>query len=98
MTNSVAGDPWILDTAATIETQGTIIVVDQMIWYPNAANNDLSITDGADNVKWPVRATAGAPNNESFGAERFQGPEEFDGFKVATIDGGTLYVYARKEI
>jgi hypothetical protein len=98
MTNSVAGDPWILDTAATIETQGTILVVDKMIWYPNATNDDLIVHDGAANVKWVVRATAGAPNNESFGAEKFEGPEDFDGFIVATIDGGTLYVYARKEI
>ena len=96
MSNSTDGNPWILDTAATIVASGTRVVVNKMLWYPKAADDDLIIKDGAANVKWVVRATAGAPNKESFGAEQFNGPEEFDGFELDTIegdDGGTLYVY-----
>ncbi len=101
MSNSVDGNPWILDTAATILAAGTVVVVDQMLWYPAAADDDLIVHDGAANVKWKVRAMSGAPNDESFGAERFKGPEEFDGFILNTIEGdsgGTLYVYMRKEV
>ena len=96
MSNSTAGNPWILDTAATITAAGTKVIVNKMLWFPAAADDDLIVHDGNANIKWKVRATAGAPNHESFGAERFDGPEEFDGFILNTIEGdagGTLYVY-----
>jgi hypothetical protein len=95
MGNDATVYPWVLDTAATLLAAGTRIRVHKMIWYPNATDNDLIIKDGNGDVKWAVRATAGAPNKESFGAETFtrEGGEPFDGFELDTIDGGTLYVH-----
>ena len=93
MGNSTVGNPWVLDTAATILAAGNPVVVEKMIWYPNAADDDLIVKDGNGNVKWVVRAAAGAPNKESYGAEVCAAcPFDSDGFDLDTIDGGTLYV------
>ncbi len=93
--NDITIHPWSLDTAETLLAAGTRIRVKKMIWYPNATDNDLVVHDGNANIKWEVRATAGAPNKESFGVETFEveGGELFDGFILATIDAGLLYVY-----
>ena len=96
MGNTTTQSPWILDTASTttyILAAGNRIQVNKMIWYPNAANNDIIIKDGNGNEKWNVRATADSANKESYGAEHFTGPEEFDGFQLHTLDGGSVYVY-----
>jgi len=100
MSNSTVANPWILDTAATILAAGNPIIVEKMIWYPAAANDDLIVKDGNGNVVWTVRAMTGATSNEIYGAVNFTGPLEMDGFELDTIEGdagGTLYVYIRRD-
>ena len=96
MSNDATVYPWVLDTAESVLAAGIRIRVKKMAWHPNATDNDLIVHDGNGNIKWVVRATAGAPNNESYGIERFDGGPEgelFDGFDIDTMDAGTLYVY-----
>lgn len=94
MANSTAGKVWVLDTAATIWTGP--VYISRMDWHPNAADNDLVVNDSLAHPIWgPVRAIATAANHETSGIETWENPapnHPIDGFVLATIDGGTLYV------
>lgn len=93
MSNVYTGNPWILDTAAVITTNPTM--VEKMIYVPNAADNDLQVEDNAGKVVWRTRAIAASANYESVGQETFDGPIMMNGFELAVIDAGVLYVYLR---
>jgi len=97
MSNAFTGNLWVLDTAQSAAVFDDGIHIDYIKWYPNAVDNDLLIEDGAgaDIVKCRAKVPAGA-NNEEIGAITF--PEargHYVGFKLTTIDGGTLYVKLR---
>jgi hypothetical protein len=98
MANVITGNPWILDTAGVITTNPTSIA--KIRYYPNAADNDLSIGHGDGTVVWVTRAIATASSNESTGQEEivFDPPLAFSGFKVNTIDAGTVYVYVNSAL
>ena len=95
MANLVNRSTCDVDTAETLITSGFPCWIRKLTWHPNAADNDLLIedADGKEEI-WRVRATAGAPNNESYGIEtkEFSPPARFDGLKITIIDAGTLYV------
>lgn len=97
MSNTFTGNEWAIDTAqsAAIFTDG--VYIDSMKWYPNAADNDLLIQDaaGATIVKSRAKVPAGATNDEIGAIEFPETRGRHIGFKVATIDGGTLYVKIR---
>lgn len=95
MANDTTNNPWILDTAATITTNLVRLDEQGMVYVPNAADNDLIVKDNSGKVVWQIRAIAGSPNNESVGMETFPGPKLLNGFKLDTIDGGSLRVYLR---
>ena len=91
MANNTAGNPWVLDTAASIKTTPVRILF--MEWIPNAAANDLTIIDVSGNTIWDRDALAGGTP----GIEAFVPPEMYtaNGFNLSVIDGGTLYVYIK---
>ena len=93
MANVATGNPWILDTAATLSTNN--ILVDKMVFIPNAADNDLIVKDNAGKVIWQIRAITASNNYQSSGMETFDGPFLCNGFVLDTIDAGTLKVYLR---
>jgi hypothetical protein len=93
MANNVANNPWILDTAGVITTNPTS--VSRIRWYPNAADDDLSVGHGDGSVVWATRAATGAASNESVGQEEivFQPPMAFAGVKLNTLDAGTVHLF-----
>ena len=99
MANVATGNPWILDTAATIKTKGNIVKVKKMVFYASAANDDVDVTDAAGNSVWKCRAASAGTNFEDYaGVEVDWGgdPLVMNGFIVATIDGSgssELWVY-----
>ena len=94
MANDATGNPWILDSAAVITTN--MVNVQGMEYHPNAVDNDLIVKDCAGTIKWQTRAIAPSNAHQSSGKETWEfGPTIFNGFDLATIDGGTLYVHIR---
>ena len=91
MANVYGGHQWILDTAHSAAIVGRIKLV-KMEWVPAAAGDDLAVVDGASKAIWTVTnaLTGGRAGVESID---FGGGRWFDGFKLSTIGGGTLYVY-----
>ncbi len=88
MANDLTANPYIIDTAATI-TEG-LIHINRITWKePGTEGDDLTLTDGADNVIEDVNAL-----NVGTGAEMDKELNQmFTGLKVSVIDAGTLYVY-----
>ena len=91
MANNTKGNPWVLDTAAVIKTTPTTIL--GMEWFPNAADDDLTILDVGGNTIWDRDALTGG----TAGSEKFTPAGKFkaNGFNLSVIDGGTLYVYLK---
>jgi hypothetical protein len=93
MANNLTKNPWILDTAGVVTANPTSVA--KIRWYPNAANDDLSIGHADGSVVWITRAIAAASANESVGQEEivFQPPMSFSGMAINVLDAGKVYVY-----
>jgi hypothetical protein len=91
MANSTNGNPWTLDGAATITTEN--VFVKYMIYTPTTDGDDLLVetNDGSD--IWKFKAIAGDTNQQI--QYRHDVDEYVNGFKLTTIDNGTLYVHVR---
>jgi len=96
MANVVTDKTWTLDTASTtVNVWSGPVFISKMEFHPNAADNDLIVQDGRGKTIWIVRAIAPAANHESSGIEYWENPDPCsprDGFRLHTLDGGTLYV------
>ena len=88
MANNLTGNPWIIDTAATITTG--LVTVTAAEWQEPTAADDLTITDNAGNTIYDDNAVAGGTGIR---LEVKIANTQFNGFIVSVIDGGTLYVY-----
>jgi hypothetical protein len=90
MANEYGHLQWVLDTAGTISTDK--IRVKRMEYVPNAAGDDLAITDNNGEEIWTVTdaLTGGRAGLETI---YFNPPQDFLGFILAITQGGTLYVY-----
>jgi len=96
MANVYAQNNWKLDTAGVILTLGNKIKIQKIVYIPNAIDNDLILEDGNGEEIWRVRAIAAGANFESVAHETLDFAPDgkwFDGFEVATIDGGYVQVY-----
>jgi len=95
MTNAFQDGVWILDTADTdkcLHVGEQPVRVSKLYWQPSAADDDLVIKDGDNEIKVIKRAIAASPAGDitmDFSAR----PLWLKGFKLHTLDGGTLYVY-----
>ena len=90
MANVYGHRQWILDTTGVISTDR--IRVKKMEWVPNAANDDLAIVDNNSEEVWTVTnaLTGGRAGVEVID---FSEGQDFEGFNLSTLGGGTLYVY-----
>lgn len=90
MANVYTGNPWILDTAATIKTKDHNVTITRMAFFAYAASDDLSVTDAAGNPIWKTRAAAPGTNYEDYAGVIFEPPKPvtFSGFILETIDNG----------
>ena len=93
MANDVTRNPWILDTVATIKAAGlsdSFVKIKGIRWVAEgaAAGNNARVTDGNDRDIWESVA-AGANHVE---ADKLNSDISHNGFKVAVLDAGKLYV------
>lgn len=90
LANNLAGNPWILDAAATITTDKVRIAKIRWDAEGAAAGNNAILTNAADRVLW----AASAPGVNTTIESDFLGLEgDVVGLKVSQIDAGRLYVY-----
>ena len=92
MANSWTHGKYVIDTA---ENKTIDAVLKYFEWHPNAADDDLIIKDQNGKVLWQIRASAGAPNDESAGilTNDNVGGQAVTVINVEVIDAGTLYIY-----
>ena len=92
--NNWAINPITIDTA---EDKTGLRNIKFMEWHPAAADNDLLVTDSAGTILWKCRAVAAATNGESYAVEEKEfNLQGVDGIYIATIEGGTLYIFQGK--
>jgi hypothetical protein len=91
MSIGIVNDVLAITQAATISASR--VMVHQFVWHPAAIDNDLLITDTAGHILYKCRAMGAAPNGED-GYVCSQSINAIClGLIVATLDGGTLYVF-----
>lgn len=88
MANITTGNPWVLDTAATITT--TPIRVRRIRWTPTTDGDDLLLKDNGGNTIWSLKAIA-ADTNQGISYTLELGGS-LNGLVITTMDHGTLYV------
>ncbi len=93
MVNAYGPREWVLDSTGIVTTDK--VRVSRMEWVPNAADDDLLVSNSAGDKIWEVtNAIAGALP----GLEKFDGGangHDIEGFVVTTLGGGTLYVWLK---
>ena len=91
MANNVAGNPWILDAAATITTD--TVRVAKLRWSAEAAaaGDNVVVSDSAGRVVWEAVATG--TNNTVESPNLAGNSGDIRGFVLTTINSGKLYVY-----
>lgn len=84
---------WTIDETGTPISAGNRILIDKVIYFPSAVNDDLVIQNAAGTRA--IRLKAGAsdisPIHVDFGLEG----RALNGLKIATIDGGEADIYLR---
>lgn len=87
MANDVTNNPWVLDTAATITTDK--VRVEKLIWEGGGAGMAATLQHSSGVNFWSATSVAGERVTEDFDGQA----GDVDGFVLATLDGGTLYVH-----
>lgn len=95
MSNSYGGKSWVLDTAGEVLATGNKIKIRKLVYWPNAADNDVLVQDAVGGRIWKARAKvpAGSTNDAIAELTKDFGGAWFDGFDLETIDAGTLVVF-----
>lgn len=96
MANDITGDRlWICDTAAILAAVGVSVTVRKVIYFPAAVDNDILFQEysSAAVLRTAFKLKAGPsvvlPLEIDFGPNG----REFNGLKLATIDGGSVDIY-----
>lgn len=91
MANDITGNPYILDTAGTIVSASTNVLVNTVVWMnPATAGDQIIVQDGNGHEIWNLTALAGGTGvYYVLPAGDFTIP----GLIVDTIDSGELWVY-----
>lgn len=86
MANDLSRNPWSLDTAAVITTDK--VRVKSLRWYTKSATagDDISVEDAHGEKIWE----SVADGSNYVEAQLIE--EDFEGFELAVIDSGVLYV------
>jgi len=84
---------WICTDAGALNTGGVTVM--KVVYIPAAIDDDLIITDSADYPAIVLKAAhvEVAPVQLDFGPKGRQLPS----LKIGTIDGGTVYIYLKRE-
>ena len=82
---------WICDEAGVLLVTGNRIIIEEIIYLPGAANDDLIILDGAGNPVVSLRAGASDASPIRWPAP----PAITDGLQIQAIDDGTAQIRIR---
>lgn len=82
---------WVIDETGTLNTGGVTVI--RVIYFPSAVDDDLIITDNADNEAIVLKA--GASDTSPVHLPMEDGGRKLPSLKIGTIDGGTAYIYFR---
>jgi len=88
MTNVKTNSPWILDSAAVITARPVKVL--RMEFHPGATTNVCTVEDKDGLVVWTRTAVFDASHN---GVQVMDTPMTFNGFELAVITAGKLYVW-----
>ena len=91
MANSLTGNVWKCDTAASLIT--TPLRVHKFAWTPTAAGNDISVLDNGGNEIWTYKAIAGTTDQTIIYETIIDG--SVSGINLSTLDAGTFWVYLK---
>ena len=88
MANNTAGNPFIIDTVTATAIFTDRFVCHSLVLASAGAADQVLVADQDGNTKWggEALATTNVPHY-------FSPALRFNGLKVTTIDGGTLYMY-----
>lgn len=89
MANDTSRHPWALDTAAIISTDKIRVKYLRWVSESATAGDNVTVEDNNGEVIWS--AVADDANYEEAHAFGDKG-QDFDGFELASIDSGILYV------
>jgi len=89
--NDTTGNPWRFDSADTGVITTNPMYISKMVWTPEADGNDILVTDNSGHYTWNLKAIAATANQEIEYVKEING--SVNGFTLATLDAGTLYVY-----
>jgi hypothetical protein len=91
MGNDITTNPWILDTAAVIRDD--FLEIERMEYHPDSTGNIIQLEDKNGRIIWYRRAVYDASSD---GVQVWDQPYTFNGFEVATITAGELYVWLKQ--
>ena len=90
---------WSLDTVAVIADAGVAVIVRKIVFRPAVIDDDILIQeygpDGA--LRTAIVLKANHTDVNLVALDWGRNGRKLNGFKLATIDGGTLDVYLGKE-
>lgn len=85
---------WTLDTTGVIVAKGTTVKIRRVLFYPSTIDHTVLIeeylADGTLDQAIKIKANHSDVNPVSI---PFDPPLEVNGFKLTTIDGGSIDVY-----
>jgi hypothetical protein len=91
MANSLTGNVWKCDTAASLIT--TPLRVSKFVWTPAASGDDISVLDNGGNEIWTYKAIAGDTTQNI--PYDFMIDGSLNGINLSTLDSGTFWVYLK---
>jgi len=94
MSNDVAANPLIIDTAAATVLITSFLKVTKFRWIPSAASQAVVVKDKGGIVRWAGNTIAAATEVGEYPDSDFHPPLKMDGLIVSTLtSGGFLYIY-----
>jgi hypothetical protein len=85
---------WTLDTVGVIIAKGTAVKVRRILFYPSTIDHTVLIQEyGADGTLIQAIKIKASHTDVNPVSLPFNPPLELNGFKLATIDGGSVDVY-----
>ena len=88
MANDTSSNPFTIDTVTDTAIFTDRFVCHSLVLASAAADDQVAVLDQDGNKKW-----AGEALNSTNVPHYFNPPLRFNGLKVTTIGGGTLYMY-----
>jgi hypothetical protein len=89
--NDTTGNPWRFDSADTGVISTSPMYISKMVWTPEADADDILVTDNSGHYIWSLNAIASTATEQIEYVKEING--SVNGFTLATLDSGTLYVY-----